>query len=257
MSTNFLIIDPVAYCRLSLSKILRESGYFILAEANEGTHGLELIERTKPDIVITSLNLSKIKAKDLIRKIRKFDQSIKIIVCDIENDQDIIKGLKLLGVMGFINKPINRLDVLNIVRSVIQVPAPEPYKEFDNNESLVVKEHYDPSQKIGIKLYSEKKIQILYLKGNIAQQEIDDLIDTILELRIYDYNNIIISFEHVKSLEPIFYERYEIINETLKTSKKENLRIVANEHIKNELLKHGDTIKSKIYLSEFEAISSL
>ncbi len=51
-----------------------------LIVANDGVEGLEQFKKFKPDIIVTDTKMAKLDGISLIKKIKKIDSSVKVII---------------------------------------------------------------------------------------------------------------------------------------------------------------------------------
>jgi len=103
---------------VSLCFQLRWSGASVLS-ANDGTSGLETIERESPDIVILDINLPDIDGFQVIRELRQFSQVPVIMLTVKGEDVDIARGLEL-GADDYMVKPFSHIELLARVDAVLR-----------------------------------------------------------------------------------------------------------------------------------------
>ena len=87
--------------------------------SSEGKHGLELIERENPDIVILDLGLPDIDGLQVLKKIRRFSKVPVIILTARTEETDIVLGLSL-GADDYVTKPFSHIQLLARVQSILR-----------------------------------------------------------------------------------------------------------------------------------------
>jgi len=75
-----IVIDGQPLVRAAIKSILSQDDFAWVAEANNGTDGLDLVREHKPDLVILDIQLSGIAGLEVMQKIYSFDKSIEILV---------------------------------------------------------------------------------------------------------------------------------------------------------------------------------
>jgi len=123
----------------SLARMFNE-----LYEAKDGEEGFDLYNKYHPDIILTDINMPKMDGLTLIKKIRKFDNAIKIIISTAFSEKDYLMDAIDLKLEKYIIKPLtsrNLIPALTIAvkdlekESDIEVPLGEDFY-FDKSTSL-------------------------------------------------------------------------------------------------------------------------
>ena len=81
---SYIVIDDEVNIRKGLIKKIKDAGgdkYVCVAEADNGQKGLELIEETKPDIIITDMKMNKMDGIHFLEALRgrKMNQPVIVI----------------------------------------------------------------------------------------------------------------------------------------------------------------------------------
>ncbi|MCQ6279372.1 response regulator [Bacillus sp. EB600] len=116
---NFFIVDDTATIRGMLSNIIEEEGLGTVAgEAADGSgvyaHALAA---QKVDILIIDLLMPIRDGIETVREIAPFFQGKIIMISQVET-KDMISEAYSLGVEHYITKPINRLEVVSVLKKV-------------------------------------------------------------------------------------------------------------------------------------------
>ncbi len=121
-----LVVDDLADMRSLIGNTLKNRNYRILA-ARDGKAGLELAQEHMPDLIITDWMMPKMDGPQLIRELKASPElsSIPVILLTARSDEES----KLLGTeMGadaFVGKPFNEIELVSIVRNLLQLKARE------------------------------------------------------------------------------------------------------------------------------------
>jgi two-component system chemotaxis response regulator CheY len=119
---KLLLVDDSSLARRSMRSILEANG-FEVAEAEDGMVALEKYFADRPDIVMLDLVMKGMYGLDVLTKLRELDPSARVIVvsADIQSSsQDLVHAA---GASGFINKPVDRDHLLDVIRRVLEGPA--------------------------------------------------------------------------------------------------------------------------------------
>ncbi len=110
--TRILVVDDQPSMRAHTIKILRDMGYTLIAEADDGDVAFEKIKKSIPpfDLVITDLHMPKtsgIELAKLIRANQEFQQT-PILLSTTEAQKDIVVQAIKSGADGYIIKPVQK-----------------------------------------------------------------------------------------------------------------------------------------------------
>jgi len=127
MAKILVIDDDVTFC-LMLKKLLENNGYQVTTVFSP-VEARRIIETRRFDVVFTDLRMPDISGMELIRLIKERTPKTRIIMmtgyADISTAIESIKK----GAYNYIPKPLNRDEVLNIVREAL-----EPVQETPNGK---------------------------------------------------------------------------------------------------------------------------
>ena len=100
-----LIVDDSTVIRKALVKFLENYSVNIIGTASNGTDALEMFSKYNPDIVTLDITMPGFDGFHVLDKMRKIDDSVKIIVITALADK--ATGLKALkkGAKSYLTKP--------------------------------------------------------------------------------------------------------------------------------------------------------
>ncbi|OGC40535.1 hypothetical protein A2Y85_01435 [candidate division WOR-3 bacterium RBG_13_43_14] len=102
---RFFIADDHTMVRSGLKRILEEKKDFkVIGETGDGLEIAPKIRQLKPDILIIDISMPNLRGIEAIRKIRKFDKKVKIIVLTMHKNNDYVYECLSSGAQGFILK---------------------------------------------------------------------------------------------------------------------------------------------------------
>ncbi len=136
---NAVIIDDEAHLREMISNMLVDSfpEINIAGEADSVSSGIEIIEKTSPDLIFLDIEIKEGEGFDILKKVK--NRSFKIIFITAFNDF-AIKAIKFSAI-DYILKPIDQNEFVSAVkRALAEIEKPILQKQienfFDNFHSL-------------------------------------------------------------------------------------------------------------------------
>lgn len=118
MSHKILIIDDeIDICRL-LSGFLEKKGYDC-EYTGKARKGLKMIEDNEFDLIICDFRLPDMDGLELIRSIRKLNQSVKVIVITGYSDVKMAVQVIKLGAFEYVTKPIYPEEILLTIKKAL------------------------------------------------------------------------------------------------------------------------------------------
>lgn len=89
-------------------------------EASDGQEGLNAYEKYTPDIILCDIQMPVMNGLEMIRQIRKKDNSTPIILLSAYNSEEYLMELINLHVQHFILKPINATNLEEALANALQ-----------------------------------------------------------------------------------------------------------------------------------------
>ena len=119
MSLNILAVDDSRTMREMVRMTLGASGMTVTT-ADDGLHGLEVLEGLEPDAIISDINMPRMDGFGFIRAVRKIDRlrAVPILVLTTESAPELRARAREAGATGWIVKPF---DPAKLVRTVQMV----------------------------------------------------------------------------------------------------------------------------------------
>ena len=114
-----LIVDDSRMSRMMMRGILEKAGLKVVAEAANGSEGLEAFKKYKPAVVTLDITMPVMDGLEALEEILKVDAEAKVIMVTAAGQQDkLIKALKI-GAKRFINKPFNEEEIVRNIKEVM------------------------------------------------------------------------------------------------------------------------------------------
>ncbi len=121
-----LIIDDEPQIRSMVRLILEREGYTVL-EAADGAEGLKIFREKPADLILTDLIMPNKDGIGMIIELKKEFPGVKIIAMSgggLNRPEGYLRGAQKLGAAATLTKPINRQDLVRVVRDTLKADAP-------------------------------------------------------------------------------------------------------------------------------------
>ena len=149
---SFVVIDDDKTIRSVLVKIIDQHNLGeVCAESGDGISGEEHILIHRPDIVIIDLLLPYKDGISIVKRIKSLNVNSVFIMLSQVSTKDIIAKAYENGIEFFINKPINIIEVVNVIKKVKEyITLRRTFETIENAASILKK---------GEKLYNDDNIE--------------------------------------------------------------------------------------------------
>jgi len=120
MTKKVLAIDDSRTIREMLNYALSQAG-FTVETAIDGEDGLEKLETSNPDVVITDINMPRLDGFGFIERVRKNDKhrALPILVLTTESAISLKDRARSAGATGWIVKPFNEAKLISAINRVV------------------------------------------------------------------------------------------------------------------------------------------
>jgi DNA-binding NarL/FixJ family response regulator len=103
-TSRVVLADDHPFYRTGLSKMLRESGVDVVAEAGNGWAALKAVDDTSPDVVVLDQNMPGMSGDEVTRRLTSCDPPHRLIVLSVSDDEvDVMSALRA-GASGYFLK---------------------------------------------------------------------------------------------------------------------------------------------------------
>jgi two-component system chemotaxis response regulator CheY len=119
MTQTILTVDDSRTMRDMLRMALAEAGFNVL-QAVDGVDGLEVLQTSTPDVIVTDINMPKMDGFGLIEAVRKDNRYRKVPILVLTTESDSAKKMraKEAGATGWIVKPFEPTKLIAAIRRV-------------------------------------------------------------------------------------------------------------------------------------------
>lgn len=119
MSRTVLICDDALFMRTMLGNILKQAGFQVVGEAENGNQAVDRYRELKPDLVTMDIVMPEKGGIDAVRDIVKEDPSARILMCSAMGQQGLVVEAIQAGAKDFVVKPFQPSRVLEAVQRVL------------------------------------------------------------------------------------------------------------------------------------------
>ena len=135
-----LIVDPEYRSRERMEDALKKERYTCIV-ASSGQEALEILKRHRPDITLINPNLKDINGLYLFKGMIKLREETNLLALLNNADADLVSKLSSIGVDDILLKPINTVEFLDKVASIIK--ERELINTFEVSKDLFNMGNYD------------------------------------------------------------------------------------------------------------------
>jgi len=121
MAKTIMIVDDSQTMLMSMEGMLSKAGLSV-SKANNAEEALVILKGgSKPDMMITDLNMAAMNGIQLIREVRRLPgyQFMPIVMLTTESQQEKRNEAKSAGATGWMVKPVQPQSMLQIVRQLV------------------------------------------------------------------------------------------------------------------------------------------
>ena len=125
MAQRIAIADDAPFVREILRQLVCEAGFECVGEACDGQEAVELVTRTRPDIVIMDIVMPVQSGLEATRQILRQLPNTRIVACTTEGQKTMVVQAMQAGCCNIIFKPFKKKDILEALKAAIRGPEPE------------------------------------------------------------------------------------------------------------------------------------
>ena len=118
--SRILVVDDHAMMRDGLVELIRhQPDLMVCGEAGEAAGALELIVKTKPDLILLDLSLPGVSGVDVIKEMRTLHSSAVILVISMHDENMYAERALRAGASGYIMKQEGGQRLMEAIRKVL------------------------------------------------------------------------------------------------------------------------------------------
>ncbi|MFK9119531.1 response regulator [Peribacillus frigoritolerans] len=157
MKTSIIIIDDHQLFREGVKRILDfESSFDVVADGDDGSEAMDLVETHKPDVVIMDINMPNMNGVEATKMLVNRYPETKVIILSIHDDENYVQHALKTGAQGYLLKEMDADALIDAVRVVAEGGSYLHPKVTHN----LVKEYRRLSAEEGAGRYSVHAVEI-------------------------------------------------------------------------------------------------
>lgn len=118
MKAKILIVDDSSLARRTTRPVLESLGHTV-EEATDGAQALERYYLTRHDLVILDMVMTGMYGLEVLAKMRELNPEVRVIVATADIQQSTQDQVRAAGAAAFIQKPLNRSALGELVTKVL------------------------------------------------------------------------------------------------------------------------------------------
>lgn len=119
MEETFLIVDDDINIRKMLGLLIKKNNLGkVICEIDSGNEAVQEIMFYNPDIVLVDLLLPIVDGIEIMKASKDMGYKGKFIMISQVEDESVVSKAYENGITFFINKPINRIEVINVIKGI-------------------------------------------------------------------------------------------------------------------------------------------
>jgi len=121
MTVRILAIDDSPTIRGLVSRALKKAGFDVFLAA-DGQDGVEALQASDPDLIITDVNMPRLDGFGVIEAIRASPShsNVPILVLTTEHGSELKARARQVGATGWIVKPFDDVQLVSVIDRVLR-----------------------------------------------------------------------------------------------------------------------------------------
>lgn len=118
---NIVIADDHPIYRNGIAGLLsRQQKFKLVGEADDGEELLELVEKHRPDVVITDIRMPRMDGIAATKRIVQKYPDTKVLALSMHDEEKMINAILKAGAIGYLLKNTDKEELLSAITSVVR-----------------------------------------------------------------------------------------------------------------------------------------
>ena len=114
-----IVEDFPAFRSLLVSTLKQRLDLTVVGEASNGLDAIEQVQALRPDVILLDIGLPILNGIEVLRRIRNFLDSSKVLIVSQENSEDVVQEALRGGAHGFLVKADVGTQLLPAIDAVL------------------------------------------------------------------------------------------------------------------------------------------
>jgi DNA-binding NarL/FixJ family response regulator len=119
MTTKIVLVDSEQLARQGLKSLLEDHGFQVAGQTDDGRMALKLVQKLRPDVVISDLCIGGLNGLEFTRQIRQISLRTKVIILSNSADSQLLYALFAAGANGYLLKKATYDELAASIRAVL------------------------------------------------------------------------------------------------------------------------------------------
>lgn len=166
-----LVVDDHPFIRSSVKMLLKQEGFEVVAEADNGADAIQLAREHEPELIVLDIAMPKLDGLEVIARLCGLGLSSKILVLTSQSPQFYSMRCMKAGAAGYISKTNDMEELVKAIKAVMS-----GYTFFPNLAlSSVRRSDAETTDLELIQTLSDRELTILQqLSQGLSNKEIGD-----------------------------------------------------------------------------------
>ena len=120
MDKKILIVDDASYMRELIKETVKNAGYDVVGEADDGSAAISTFKKLKPDLVTMDIVMNNMTGIDAVKGIMAEDPDAKILIVSAMGHQAMMVEAIQAGASGFIVKPFKAEALVDEMKRILR-----------------------------------------------------------------------------------------------------------------------------------------
>lgn len=181
-----LVVDDHDLVRMGISRMLADDPEIeVIGEADSGEAAIRMVKALSPDVVLLDVNMPNIGGVEATKRLRQFNEKVKILAVSSVSSQPYPSMLLKAGVNGYITKGTPLAEMIKAIKKVYQGSK---YFSSDVAEQLadmlLTDNEESPFDRLSER---EKQVAMMVVNCQSPQQIADQLFVSVKTVNTYRY----------------------------------------------------------------------
>lgn len=143
---NVVIVEDQPNFRKGLIKMFEEGqiGWNVVGEASNGQDALALVDRVKPDLVLTDIRMPVMDGIEFVGHLRKHYPDLLVIILTGYKNFEYAQAAVRLGALDLLIKPCTEQDVMQVMNKASE----RYYEKYAQNQHLLAQRKLQQDQEL-------------------------------------------------------------------------------------------------------------
>ncbi len=101
---NVLLIDDDNKFRVLFKRLIERKFMIKVIEAADGNSGMELINKTKPNLIFLDIDMPGTNGFEILQKIKEAGNNIPVVIITSHNEKDYVEKILQYNISGYLLK---------------------------------------------------------------------------------------------------------------------------------------------------------